>query len=696
VKQAVCLTALVPGLTPAAAASLNPVDRPLSAVAKTLDRLCDLCYYYNEFVRFHVLLPANSDIGETHPLEGGHVLEPLAVGKIFRQVAVYDVVSMYPSILIEFGLDLTSLATWRASNSDIKVVAHDDDDEGAFGSHVAEPCSQYTRAEFLDSSISSFVPLVQLVRRLLAARQDALFASMGSSTPTLLKLFANGMIGNFGNVKSAYYCPTLNRIITWHGRRLIRSLFPLIANDAQHVGIYGDSDSCFICLKPKPKANKGGVQMEEVDSPADVRLHAEQFLKTLNTKLSSPEADGGLGFTGNCVRFKLECVFDTLFFASKKRYCGLTATHRSDDSFQLIVKGLESVRRDMPTIYRKQLDDFFQKFLMLCRSTGDVLPDLPTVIAPLLLDCFPQGSASTACDEWAVNRVAKAAVAAAGVDRENVVFALVGDDLKPTTVTLPYSSADPCVLDIQRYEQKLLVPALLHFLTLLYPDERPFSDGCRGVSCLRERFPWVQQQCATKRSALEVGGVVDGDRAAKRPRHYLFEEAKEDAPPTYEEDLDRIYRPLLEYWRVGSLFDVSLDDCVDRVRMRVLTRGQGCFPSSYQKKHQYHCALCRECAIDGGHNLLDEDSLTLVCPRCGATESLISGPFPEHPLEVQGLLTLLLYRIEQRALQNPHKTSCRDDERWMKAETLRRRVNDCEPMQVDLTRLFSYCNQDTN
>jgi len=244
---------------------------------------------------------------------GGHVLD--SIPGLYRGVLSFDFRSLYPSIIRTFCIDPLGLSQ-----------PGEDPVPGEDGAAFAR-----------EGAI-----LPELVTMLHEARSAAM-ASKNAALSRAIKILMNSFYGVLGTPGCRFFDPRLPTSITRRGHAIIeraRSFF----EDAGLPVIYGDTDSLFVhvgdAASEEEIAVRGRALAVEV-----TRLLAEEIARDLRV-VSHLE----LRFESHYLRFLMPTTRGT-DRGSKKRYAG--TVRRADGSVELVVRGLEAVRRDWTPLARR-------------------------------------------------------------------------------------------------------------------------------------------------------------------------------------------------------------------------------------------------------------------------------------------------------------------------------------------------------
>jgi DNA polymerase-2 len=262
---------------------------------------------------------------------GGAVLEPEP--GLFRNVAVFDFKSLYPSLIRTFQLD--PLAHARAAASAEAATAAIEAPNGA----------RFAREGGI---------LPGIVERFLASREEAR-ARGDRHADQAIKIMMNALFGVLGATSCRFFDPEIANAITGFGQRTLGWTREALEAEGYRV-LYGDTDSVFVHLRgaePGPaaiaeaEALRGRVEsaiVERIREEYRVEPRLVLELEYVLERFFLPRVRGGVG-------------------GSKKRYAGWA-------DGRLIVVGLESVRRDWPAVARRLQEGMLERLF----TDRDVAP----------------------------------------------------------------------------------------------------------------------------------------------------------------------------------------------------------------------------------------------------------------------------------------------------------------------------------
>lgn len=301
-----------------------PFDRVGASVA-SFDRL-----YLPELRQRGVVAGSVSDAKDGGPIAGGAVLS--SVPGIFRNVAVLDFKSLYPSLIRTFQLD--PLAHARAVSQSLEDPI------------IAPNGARFDRGDSI---------LPSLLDRFLASRDEAK-ARGARHADQAIKIMMNAFFGVLASPGCRFFDPEVANAITGFGQQTLGWTRDVLEEGGLRV-LYGDTDSVFVELSSS-----------EAD-PATARAEAEAVRQHVQEKISARIADQ-YGVEPKLL-LELEYVLERFFLprvrggrgGSKKRYAGWRDGN-------LMIVGLESVRRDWPAVSRRLQQGILERVF----TDGEAMP----------------------------------------------------------------------------------------------------------------------------------------------------------------------------------------------------------------------------------------------------------------------------------------------------------------------------------
>jgi len=281
----------------------------------------------------NVAVPRSKPRRDESSIEGGYVHD--VKSGLHTWVAVLDVKSMYPSIMIENNICATTRIDTHHSGSNREVDAHE----------------APTGARFLTNSTRlGLVP--QLLIELMKARdhhkkaasmaEDHRTAAFHDRLQYSVKILMNSFYGVFASTFYRFTHPDLGASITAWARRNIKAIISGLETEGHEV-IYSDTDSVFVAapmtIRPPPQ-KIGGKEEEWNNAVSTLCTFGEEVAERFSNSGATLEFESGM----------------SAFFShgAKKRYVGQLVYPREEmlvrgyeprrtDSFQMLTNGLESM-----------------------------------------------------------------------------------------------------------------------------------------------------------------------------------------------------------------------------------------------------------------------------------------------------------------------------------------------------------------
>jgi len=239
---------------------------------------------------------------------GGFVLEPKK--GIHDNIVVFDFRSLYPSVIISANIDPSTLKHGNCENEKncekIKV-------------DKKEYCFSREKRGFIPEILKSLVEKRIEIKKEMKKEKDPEKKKFLDVKQQALKILVNSAYGYTGFPRARWYSKECAESTTALGRKYIQDVIHEAEKNNFKV-IYGDTDSVFITQK---------------QSKEEILKNAEIFMNKINENL--PEA----------MELDLQGFYPRGIFITKKRYAMI------DEKGELIVKGLETRRRDWSNIAKK-------------------------------------------------------------------------------------------------------------------------------------------------------------------------------------------------------------------------------------------------------------------------------------------------------------------------------------------------------
>ena len=268
--------------------------------------------------------------------EGSFILKPIP--GIYRNIAVMDFKSLYPSIIVTHNISNETLN--KECKSSEKVPGLDyyfcKDEKGFIPQIVENLILRRKRIDEVMDNTDSF----------LKARSFS------------LKLLANAFYGYFGFIGARWYSIECAESITAYGRYYINKLVGE-ATKQKFKAIYGDTDSLFILSKNREE----GVKF--------VNSFNKQMPETLNLEFENFYSSG-------------------IFVSLKEGDEGATKKYALIDSEKnLKIKGFEAIRRNIPKIV-KEVQKKILKDVLLDMDKEEILSYVKKVISDISKNEVPK------------------------------------------------------------------------------------------------------------------------------------------------------------------------------------------------------------------------------------------------------------------------------------------------------------------
>ena len=268
---------------------------------------------------------------------GGHVLDSRP--GLYRNVALLDFKSLYPSIIRTFRIDPLGLA-----------------EPGR------DPVPGFAGGVFAREG--GILP--DLIAELWAHRDEAK-RSGDEPFQHAVKILMNSFYGVLGARGCRFFDPRLASSITMRGHEIIRRSKTFIESDGFEV-IYGDTDSLFVLLGDRPGAREVAAALaERLNGWWRATLAEEHRLES-------------------CLEVEFESLFERFLMptlrgaakGTKKRYAGLVRNSGGAGP-EIVFKGLETVRTDWTPLARRFQRELYRKVFLdepyedYVRATCDAL-----------------------------------------------------------------------------------------------------------------------------------------------------------------------------------------------------------------------------------------------------------------------------------------------------------------------------------
>jgi len=293
---------------------------------------------------------------------GGYVMS--SQPGFYDHVLVLDFKSLYPSIIRSFLVDPYGLAEGDRLITD-QSPENETDTENT--SKAKSTAKHYDPALFSKGKRGAFFKrqdsiLPGLIEHLWQARDRAKLANKPALSQAI-KIIMNSFYGVMGTPGCRFFDARLPSSITLRGHEIMTQTSELIEQRGYQV-IYGDTDSIFVWLNQKSvdsqQADQIGNQLAE-----EITLWWKQHLQQEYQLTSALE----LEYENHYSRFLMPTIRGSER-GSKKRYAGMV-THTGfsfqnpqPDTYQLIFKGLETVRTDWTHLAREFQKELYKRIFL--------------------------------------------------------------------------------------------------------------------------------------------------------------------------------------------------------------------------------------------------------------------------------------------------------------------------------------------
>ena len=262
------------------------------------------------------------DLVESSP--GGFVLDSRP--GLYSHVVVLDFKSLYPSIIRTFHVDPLAL-----------ITAGEDAIPGYKG-------GRFSRERHL---------LPGIIASLWSARDNAKRLGQTANSQAI-KIIMNSFYGVLGTTGCRFFDVRLASSITMRGHEILQKTRDLIEARGLTV-IYGDTDSVFVLLG-KGVSGSADANREGSDLAEYLNNWWKDYLRREYRLESALEVE----FETHFEKFFMPTVRGSEV-GSKKRYAGMV---RTDDSVELVFKGLETVRSDWSQLAKKFQKELYRRVFL--------------------------------------------------------------------------------------------------------------------------------------------------------------------------------------------------------------------------------------------------------------------------------------------------------------------------------------------
>ncbi len=268
---------------------------------------------------------------------GGYVMDSLP--GLYDSVLVFDFKSLYPSIIRTFHVDPYALAEGDAYKTKKKNTPTTGVEQASFQQGSEDYIDGFRGATFRISC--SILP--DLIEEIWQAR-DIAKNQNNAPLSQALKIIMNSFYGVMGTPGCRFFDARLPSSITLRGHEILMQTRRLLEAEGYSV-IYGDTDSIFVLAKRPLLPHEADVTGAKLAHKLN-SWWQDHILQTYGVT-SALE----LEYETHYSRFVMPRIRGSME-GTKKRYAGLVCKpgfdieNPQEDSYELVFKGLETVRTD--------------------------------------------------------------------------------------------------------------------------------------------------------------------------------------------------------------------------------------------------------------------------------------------------------------------------------------------------------------
>ena len=294
--------------------------------------------------------PAPPAVGRQQRYSGATVLDPTC--GIHRWVGVLDFSAMYPSIIAAHNLCFCTIVLDKTHPFALRRMRNCEIDDAAGVTRILGHTFVTTRHQrgLLPDIVMHLQACRERAKAKLKVATDPLEKSILDACQLAYKVAANGMYGALGSALSLLPLTQIAESVTAMGRHDLLTV-KRIALEAypDAAVVYGDTDSVFVRLNLPPELQ--GDTIAAVTRAGELTL---ALADRINAVMRPPS------------KIAFEKVLSVMLLLSKKRY----AATKYDEGFvfgkdapKLLIKGLQSVRRDGCPLVRDLIKDVVASIL---------------------------------------------------------------------------------------------------------------------------------------------------------------------------------------------------------------------------------------------------------------------------------------------------------------------------------------------
>lgn len=306
----------------------------------------------------------------------GAIVQTPVPGYYDRPVHVFDFASLYPSIMRRGNMCYSTYVPVDYVHRHADRFTIDRNTQGAvrvYKNVIADECGTVTyfvhadcHDGILPGLLGKFLKLRKETRALEKTETDPFMKSILDRRQLAMKVCANAVYGFTGVcVENSWLpCTEIAMSVTATGRDIITRTVEYVKETYKCDVIYGDTDSV-MCVFPG-----------ELSTAEALRIGA-----AAETSINS--------IFDEFIRIEFECVYSPFLLVTKKRYAGLGFEPGVTESKKIVIKGLETKRRDNFLLLRRTIDDMMKMFLVERRTVDYVLEYVSSVLNAVRDGAYP-------------------------------------------------------------------------------------------------------------------------------------------------------------------------------------------------------------------------------------------------------------------------------------------------------------------
>lgn len=275
-----------------------------------------------------IILPTRTKQIKESKYEGAFVTD--VKSGLYKNVFSIDFASLYPSLMCQFNISPDTLD----KNGKIRLgngISFSDKEEGIMPTilqRLAKLRAEYKKQAKEKRGTDEYQTYYNLQ-----------FAA---------KVIRNAFYGVLGFEKYRLYNPEVAASVTWLAREIIKFSIDKCNQWGYNV-VYGDTDSLYI--------------ETEFDDIEKIKSYAEDIINKLNNTFDEFMKQFGIQ-KNKFLSLSFERIFDSIFFATKKRYVGRTVWEDITlEKPKLYIKGFESRRSDYSKAGKPIMEQIFNLLL---------------------------------------------------------------------------------------------------------------------------------------------------------------------------------------------------------------------------------------------------------------------------------------------------------------------------------------------